>query len=49
MARASAVYSTVDLQFDGGTRAEKTEGIEIAFEVSPLAEGAEDAFALGVR
>ena len=37
-----------DLQFGGGARAEEAERVEVAFEVSPLAEGVEDAFALGV-
>ena len=39
----------VDLQFNGRTRAQKTERIEVTLEISPLAEGAEDALALGVR
>src|SRR5271154_3115864 len=38
----------VDLQFRSGARTQKTEGIEIAFEVSPVAKGIKDAFALGV-
>jgi hypothetical protein len=37
---------TIALQFGGRAGAEKTEWIEVAFEVSPLAEGAEDALAL---
>ena len=36
------------LKFGGIARTEKTEGIEIAFEVSPLAVGAENALAFGV-
>ncbi len=40
---------TVDLQFGSDARTEKAERIEIALKVSPLAEGAEDALALGVR
>ena len=49
MARASRAYSLSSLQFGSYARAEKAERIEIAFEVSPLAEGVEDAFALGIR
>jgi hypothetical protein len=39
----------VDLQFGGGTGTEKAKGIEVAFEVSPLAEGVENTLALEVR
>jgi hypothetical protein len=36
------------LQFGRVARTEKTEGIEIAFEVSPLAVSVENALAFGV-
>src|ERR1700722_1213652 len=38
----------VKLQFWGGTRAEEAEWIEVALEVSPLPEGVEYSFALGI-
>ena len=38
-----------DLQFGSDARAEEAERIEIALKVSPLAEGVENRFALGVR
>ncbi len=37
-----------ELQFRSGARAQKAEGIEVAFKISPLAKGAEDAFAFRV-
>ncbi len=37
-----------ELQFGSGARAEEAERVEVAFEVSPLAEGVEDAFAFWV-
>jgi hypothetical protein len=45
MARASRAYSPSRCSSGCFARAEKAEGIEIAFEVSPLAEGVEDALA----
>jgi len=39
---------TFDLQLGSDARAEKAERVEVAFEVSPLTEGVEDAFAVGV-
>src|SRR5580704_4086798 len=37
-----------ELQFGSYARTEEAEGVEVAFEVSPLAESVEDTFALGV-
>src|SRR5260370_39246599 len=38
----------INLEFGSDARAQEAEGVEIAFKVSPLAEGAEDAFPLGI-
>ena len=35
-------------EFGRGAGTEEAEGIEVAFEVSPLAVGGEDALALGI-
>ena len=44
----AGVFAFDLMQFGRRARTEEAEGIEVAFEVSPLAEGVEDALAVGV-